>query len=108
MWNVRETPSFYESDVRPKPLAEYIFCHPEIVWNIRDVPPLPVNLSALPDILEELPEASSFWWNKALFGFGDAVCVPVVSWIARNYLNPILEDMLANAGGLPTKKIWAY
>jgi DNA (cytosine-5)-methyltransferase 1 len=46
--------------------------------------------------------------NKALFGFGDAVCVPVVSWIARNYLNPILEDMLANAGGLPTKKMWAY
>lgn len=25
--------------------------------------------------------------NEALFGFGDAVCVPVVSWIAENYLN---------------------
>jgi len=24
--------------------------------------------------------------NKALFGFGDAVCVPVVEWIAENYL----------------------
>lgn len=28
--------------------------------------------------------------NQALFGFGDAVCVPVVSWIAENYLNPEL------------------
>ncbi len=28
--------------------------------------------------------------NEALFGFGDAVCVPVVSWIAENYLNPEL------------------
>lgn len=26
--------------------------------------------------------------NEALFGFGDAVCVPVVNWIAENYLNP--------------------
>ncbi|MEX2169551.1 MAG: DNA (cytosine-5-)-methyltransferase [Pirellulales bacterium] len=25
--------------------------------------------------------------NKALFGFGDAVCVPAVEWIAKNYLN---------------------
>ena len=209
MWNIRETPSFYESDVRPKPLAEYIFCHPEIVWNIRDVPSLPVNLPALPDILEELPETSSFWWNnarrdylisqmsekhtallkkmmaadkwsfgtvfrrvrngrsmaelrnddiagclrtprggsarqilvqagfgmvkirlmtprecarlmgaddfvikvdlnKALFGFGDAVCVPVISWIARNYLNPMLEEMLANANELHSEKMWAY
>lgn len=24
--------------------------------------------------------------NQALFGFGDAVCVPAVAWIARNYL----------------------
>lgn len=25
-----------------------------------------------------------------LFGFGDAVCVPVITWIAENYLNPVL------------------
>ena len=30
--------------------------------------------------------------NQALFGFGDAVCVPVVEWIARYYLNPIIEE----------------
>jgi len=37
--------------------------------------------------------------NQAIFGFGDAVCVPVVEWIARNYLNPlyseIIESMIA-------------
>ncbi len=33
--------------------------------------------------------------NQALFGFGDAVCVPVIEWIARNYLNPVLEENFA-------------
>ena len=27
--------------------------------------------------------------NQALFGFGDAVCVPVVSWLAEHYLMPL-------------------
>jgi DNA (cytosine-5)-methyltransferase 1 len=31
--------------------------------------------------------------NQALFGFGDAVCVPVIRWIAGNYLNPLLEEL---------------
>lgn len=31
--------------------------------------------------------------NKALFGFGDAVCVPVISWLARHYLNPQFEKL---------------
>lgn len=31
--------------------------------------------------------------NEALFGFGDAVCVPVISWIAENYLNLELEKL---------------
>lgn len=32
--------------------------------------------------------------NKALFGFGDAVCVAVVQWIAENYLNPLADELL--------------
>lgn len=32
--------------------------------------------------------------NEALFGFGDAVCVPVVSWIANNYLESELNNIL--------------
>jgi DNA (cytosine-5)-methyltransferase 1 len=31
--------------------------------------------------------------NKALFGFGDAVCVPVVRWIVRNVINPIETEI---------------
>lgn len=34
-------------------------------------------------------------FNEALFGFGDAVCVPVVRWIAENYLNPLLKEINA-------------
>lgn len=33
--------------------------------------------------------------NQALFGFGDAVCVPVIEWIAKNYLNPVWSSSLA-------------
>ena len=28
--------------------------------------------------------------NQALFGFGDAVCVPAVEWIAKHYLTPVV------------------
>jgi DNA (cytosine-5)-methyltransferase 1 len=31
--------------------------------------------------------------NQALFGFGDAVCVSVVEWIAQHYLNPALAEL---------------
>lgn len=30
--------------------------------------------------------------NQALFGFGDAVCVPAVQWIAANYLSNFVEQ----------------
>jgi DNA (cytosine-5)-methyltransferase 1 len=29
--------------------------------------------------------------SAAMFGFGDAVCVPVVAWLAKHYLRPLLE-----------------
>lgn len=32
--------------------------------------------------------------NRALFGFGDAVCVPVIEWIARYYLDPVINEMI--------------
>jgi DNA (cytosine-5)-methyltransferase 1 len=32
--------------------------------------------------------------NQALFGFGDAVCVPAVSWIATYYLNPLIAEAM--------------
>ena len=33
--------------------------------------------------------------NQALFGFGDAVCVPVIRWIAENYLTPTWKELYA-------------
>jgi DNA (cytosine-5)-methyltransferase 1 len=39
--------------------------------------------------------------NQALFGFGDAVCVPVIEWIARHYLNPVLDEMRQTLPPLP-------
>lgn len=36
--------------------------------------------------------------SQALFGFGDAVCVPVVAWIAREYLMPLVEGKLTVDG----------
>ena len=33
--------------------------------------------------------------NQALFGFGDAVCVPVIRWIAENYLTPTWKELHA-------------
>ena len=32
--------------------------------------------------------------NQALFGFGDAVCVPVIEWIAEYYLDPVVNELI--------------
>ena len=32
--------------------------------------------------------------NQALFGFGDAVCVPVIEWVAKYYLNPVVNELM--------------
>ncbi len=32
--------------------------------------------------------------NQNLFGFGDAVCVPVIEWIAQHYLNSVISEMM--------------
>ena len=191
-----DTPGFYECEARPPALASFILMHPDVAWNIRPLPPLPVCSKTLEDIVDDLPLNHQMWWsrercdyllnqmsskhraqadamikgksisygtvfrrvrsgksmaelridgvagclrtprggsgrqilfaagkgrfgvrlltprecarlmgaddyvlnvslNQALFGFGDAVCVPVIEWVARNYLNPVFEDYLA-------------
>lgn len=196
-WTATESLRFYQSDVRPKALADFILMHPEIVWEIRAMPKLPAKKLKLIEIIEDIEDVSPFWWNpqrrdyliaqmspkhaqqlaamrqgeqwsygtvfrrvrkgksmaelrvdgiagclrtprggsgrqilvragfgrvdarlltprecarlmgaddfvieaplnQALFGFGDAVCVPVISWIARNYLTPLAAEMLAD------------
>lgn len=56
--------AFYESEARPKALADFIFNHPEIDWALRDLPHLPERDSALDDILESIPPESEIWWNE--------------------------------------------
>lgn len=193
---LKDTPAFYESDVRPSALASFILLHGDINWHIRRLPPLPQKSQKLAEILEYLPLNHKMWWNRercdymlgqmspkhraqaeamikghettygtvfrrvrngqsmaelrtdgiagclrtprggsgrqilfvagkgkfavrlltplecarlmgapdftikaslnqALFGFGDAVCVRVIEWIARHYLNPLLDEELA-------------
>ena len=38
--------------------------------------------------------------NQALFGFGDAVCVPVIQWIAEQYLNPLVDELVRSRASL--------
>jgi DNA (cytosine-5)-methyltransferase 1 len=38
--------------------------------------------------------------NQALFGFGDAVCVPAVEWIAKHYLTPAARSFASSAAQL--------
>jgi DNA (cytosine-5)-methyltransferase 1 len=46
------------------------------------------RLQGLPDTFKlDAPE------GKALFGLGDAVCVPVVEWVAKNHLAPLLSSL---------------
>jgi DNA (cytosine-5)-methyltransferase 1 len=35
--------------------------------------------------------------NQVLFGFGDAVCVPAVGWLAENYLMPLIDGRMRPA-----------
>lgn len=39
--------------------------------------------------------------NQALFGFGDAVCVPVIEWIAQYYLNPLVNELIRDVPLFP-------
>lgn len=191
-----ETSSFYQSQLRPSALADFVLMHPEINWSIRPLPNIVKTEIWLSDIIENISSNSEQWWskeraeyllnqmsdkhraiademiqgrskscgtvfrrvrhgrsmaelrtdgvagclrtprggsgrqilfvagrdrysarlltprecarlmgadeftikvslNKALFGFGDAVCVPVVRWIGENYLNPTWKEMHA-------------
>jgi DNA (cytosine-5)-methyltransferase 1 len=193
---IADTLRFYESQLRPRALAEFILYHSDIRWMLRDLPHIHKRQTVLDDILEEIPPGSDLWWNsdrteyllnqmsekhrtiamemiigkkvtygtvfrrvrhgrsmaelrtdsiagclrtprggsgrqilfaagkgkykarlltprecarlmgaddftitvssnQALFGFGDAVCVPVIRWIGENYLTPVWKEYYA-------------
>jgi DNA (cytosine-5)-methyltransferase 1 len=47
--------------------------------------------------LQGVPDSYNISINgvQALTGFGDAVCAPAISWIAKNVLNPLAEKLLS-------------
>jgi DNA (cytosine-5)-methyltransferase 1 len=193
---VREERVFFQDELRPRKLADFILRHPLIHWDLRKLPLLPRRTLNLDSIIESLPPGDPAWWseqraayllgqmgpshrsaaekmiasdrvsygtvfrrmrqgrstaemrcdgiagclrtpkggsarqilfvagrgryrarlltaresarlmgaddfriecplNQALFGFGDAVCVPVVEWIATHYLNPLRAEISA-------------
>lgn len=48
---------------------------------------------------------SSVSSNQALFGFGDAVCVPGIAWIAQHYLRPLLSSPKAPPVGVDRARV---
>ncbi|MBN1911440.1 MAG: DNA (cytosine-5-)-methyltransferase [Pirellulales bacterium] len=52
------------TDSRPKALIDFINMHPNIQWDLRKVPPLPLPSARLSDIVENLPDDDPHWWNQ--------------------------------------------
>ncbi|MEN6458048.1 MAG: DNA (cytosine-5-)-methyltransferase [Thermoguttaceae bacterium] len=52
------------SDARPEALLKFINAHPNIRWDLRELPPLPPRRARLTDIIEDLPDDDPHWWNK--------------------------------------------
>ncbi|MCB1225489.1 MAG: DNA (cytosine-5-)-methyltransferase [Verrucomicrobiales bacterium] len=67
---------------------QILFCAGKGAYRVRLLTPREcARLMGADDFVIDVP------LNQALFGFGDAVCVPVIRWIAKNYLNPTLEEI---------------
>lgn len=57
-------------------------------WRVRNMTAREyARLQGVPDSYK-----ISVPYTQALLGFGDAVCVPVIEWIARHYLNRIVPN----------------
>jgi DNA (cytosine-5)-methyltransferase 1 len=52
------------SGARPRALAEFILSHPNVRWDIYDLPPLPDDCPRLGEIVEDLPADDPHWWNE--------------------------------------------
>jgi DNA (cytosine-5)-methyltransferase 1 len=58
----------------------------------------PREYARLQGVPEDYPIPTQI--NKALTGFGDAVCVPVITWIAEHILNPLAISFPENTPAL--------
>lgn len=59
------------------------------------------RLQGIPSFQFNVPE------QQAMYGFGDAVCVPAIQWIDRWYLSPLFDRTIAASGGLNARPILA-
>jgi len=59
----------------------------------------PREYARLQGVPEDYPIPSHI--NQALTGFGDAVCVPVITWIASHILNPLVKSIQDNTLVIP-------
>lgn len=55
---------FYESQLRPKKLIDFILRKPEIHWDLRELPRLPKNDRLLPAVVDDTPDDSEEWWSE--------------------------------------------
>jgi DNA (cytosine-5)-methyltransferase 1 len=58
-----QPPRLGDHPLRPKALAQFISSHPEINWNIRNLPAPPEAAIKLGEILEDLPDDAPEWWS---------------------------------------------
>ena len=59
------------------------------------------RLQGAPDFL--IPDSVSE--NQARFGFGDAVCVPVVEWVAKEHIAPLIDGIGSAAQEATTQRV---
>jgi DNA (cytosine-5)-methyltransferase 1 len=75
---------------------QILFCAGEGEYRVRLLTPREcARLMGAGDYKIQVP------LNQALFGFGDAVCVPVIHWIAKHYLTPLSEELCDAMPALP-------
>lgn len=51
------------NNARPQSLLRFINSHPNILWDVEELPKLPTPRSRLADIVEDLPDGDPHWWS---------------------------------------------
>lgn len=55
---------FFESQLRPKQLANFVLEHPEIDWHCRQLPSPPEESPKLETIIDSSDDSIQNWWNE--------------------------------------------
>jgi DNA (cytosine-5)-methyltransferase 1 len=52
------------SVARPKALITFVAGHPELRWDLQELPDPPTPTARLESIVEDLPDDDPMWWNQ--------------------------------------------